>query len=60
MEGLPAGPEETLEHPCDKWFCNPTNMKDTHVYAARFTQVILFLFILYACVCMYVCMQLYC
>lgn len=39
IEPRPAGSGETLDDPCDKWFCNPSHFpspNDTPVYAARF------------------------
>ena len=38
VEGWPAGPGETLDNPCDKWFCNPAhfNNSGTRVYAATY------------------------
>ena len=39
IEALPAGAGESLNNPCDKWFCNPTNFaNNTQVFAARFDQ----------------------
>lgn len=40
IEGGPAGPGETFENPCDKWFCNPAhfNKSGTKVYAATYQR----------------------
>lgn len=38
IEGAPAGGGETLQDPCDKWFCSPSNMDGTELFAARFLQ----------------------
>lgn len=39
IEAAPAGTGETLDNPCDKWFCNPNNFANgTQVFAARFAQ----------------------
>lgn len=39
IEGAPAGAGETLENPCDKWFCSPGKFANgTQVFAARFDQ----------------------
>jgi hypothetical protein len=39
IEAAPAGGGETLDNPCDKWFCNPSNFENgTEVYAVRFNQ----------------------
>ena len=36
IEALVAGAGETLENPCDKWFCNPASMAGgTQVFATR-------------------------
>jgi hypothetical protein len=39
MEGAPAGGGETLNDPCDKWFCNPAHFEGhTQVFASRFNR----------------------
>lgn len=39
IEAAPAGSGETLDNPCDKWFCNPEKFANgTEVFAARFGQ----------------------
>ena len=36
IEALVAGGGESLENPCDKWFCNPASMAaGTQVFATR-------------------------
>ena len=35
IEAAPAGGGETLENPCDKWFCSPSKMNGTQVYATK-------------------------
>lgn len=43
IEAHPAGGGETLDDPCDKWFCNaahfPSGKNATTVFAARFDRV---------------------
>jgi hypothetical protein len=41
-EAYPAGPGETFDKPCDKWFCNsgnfnPNDSLTTQVFAAKFS-----------------------
>lgn len=38
IEAAPAGGGESLSNPCDKWFCTPSNMNGTELFAARFLQ----------------------
>jgi len=39
IEALVAGGGESLENPCDKWFCNPASMAaGTQVFATRWKQ----------------------
>lgn len=39
LEAAPAGGGETLDNPCDKWFCNPSHMANgTKFYSARWKQ----------------------
>ena len=39
IEAAPAGSDETLENPCDKWFCTPGNFANgTEVFASRYEQ----------------------
>jgi hypothetical protein len=39
IEAAPAGGGETLDNPCDKWFCIPSSFSNgTQVFAARFDQ----------------------
>jgi len=39
IEGQPAGPGESFENPCDKWFCNPQHFDGhTRSFAARFDR----------------------
>jgi hypothetical protein len=39
LEAAPAGAGETLDNPCDKWFCTPSSFANgTQVFAARFAQ----------------------
>jgi hypothetical protein len=42
-EAYPAGPGETFDNPCDKWFCNnskfnPSDPLTTKVFAAKFSK----------------------
>jgi hypothetical protein len=39
IEAAPAATGETLDNPCDKWFCTPSNMAGTKFFAARFLQM---------------------
>merc|ERR1712070_249815 len=39
LEGSPAGPGESLDNHCDKWFCNPSHFDGrTKVFAAQFDR----------------------
>lgn len=39
VEAQPAGPGESLDNPCDKWFCNPLHFDSkTETFAARFRR----------------------
>ena len=38
IEAEPAGPGETLDNPCDKWFCSADKMDGTMVYATRWAR----------------------
>jgi len=40
IEGAPAGGGESLDNPCDKWFCNPGhfNFSGTEVFATRYDR----------------------
>jgi transglutaminase-like putative cysteine protease len=38
IEAEPAGPNETLDNPCDKWFCSADKMEGTMVYATRWAR----------------------
>jgi len=38
IEGKPAGAGESLDNPCDKWFCSAAKMNGTHVFAGRWDQ----------------------
>jgi hypothetical protein len=39
IEAAPAGGGESLENPCDKWFCNPNNFANgTQVFATRWSE----------------------
>jgi len=39
IEAEPAGGEETLTNPCDKWFCSPAKMANgTRFYATAWTK----------------------
>jgi len=41
IEAMPAGGGETLDNPCDKWFCSAAKLgpdSGTQVFAARFEQ----------------------
>eukprot|EP00397_Hematodinium_sp_SG-2012_P014692 GEMP01014945.1.p1 GENE.GEMP01014945.1~~GEMP01014945.1.p1 ORF type:complete len:306 (+),score=74.73 GEMP01014945.1:1226-2143(+) len=39
-EGKPAGPADTLENPCDKWFCTPDKMRNTTVYSSQWNSTL--------------------
>lgn len=36
LEGKPAGANESLTNPCDKWFCNPAHFNKTMAFAPQF------------------------